>query len=158
MKTSSKRSKRQDPHPCDNIVRQTINDLSKKNTYKANTHLNQARVLTNWKNNGQIVTSQWEPSLQCYESADIFIRTHPPPPPPHPLYRNSWNSTKTVEVWIEAWIEGGHVVIPRTRNTVIPRNTPNTQNSARKPWTTWTPFRKPGTPSRKPATPYQGCP
>ena len=28
MKTSSKRSKRRDPHPCDNIVRQSINKLS----------------------------------------------------------------------------------------------------------------------------------
>ena len=29
MKTSSKRSKRHNPHPCDNIVRQTINKLEK---------------------------------------------------------------------------------------------------------------------------------
>ena len=32
MKTSSKRSKRRDPHPCDNIVRQTINKLSFQTT------------------------------------------------------------------------------------------------------------------------------
>ena len=32
MRHSSKQSKRHDPHPCDNIVRQTINELSFQTT------------------------------------------------------------------------------------------------------------------------------
>ena len=42
-RTSSKRSKRRDPHPCDNIVRQTINKLSFQTTMN-NIFRNNAKV------------------------------------------------------------------------------------------------------------------
>ena len=52
----------------------------KKDTYKANSYLNRARVLANRINNGH----NRKPFLRCYESADIFVRT---------LYVHSRNST-----------------------------------------------------------------